>query len=600
MESAQKNKSWIFYFTLFNFILWVIFGLGYFCVSGIEKGALPFVFAVSFLPGHMFVFALLLALPALALCFVKRKAALAVALGLSSFITLFFITDLIVFSQYRFHINYSMLQLFFGPAGREIFPFPPSMYILAALGALAITGAECGLLRLSLKLKKIKTKFVVLPLCILFAAWVCYNALFAYGRFTGTGAVTAQAELLPLAFPVSMNGFFRKMGITPGQNYEVKKSGHFNYPLNPMECVPQEEPLNIILILADGWRFDMFSTEITPNLYKFSKKSQLFTRHISGGNATQAGMFSLFYSIPANYWDAAMSSKKGPAVITELKRQNYQIGIYSSGRLNSPELNKTVFIDIPNLRLQSKGADTVERDLDAQKDFEDFVSSRDKSRPFFGFLFYDVTHGYSFPPGNAPFTPYLKEINYLLLNNDTDNTEFMNSYKNSSHFIDVMFADLMKFLKAQDLDKNTVIIITADHGQEINDSRQNYWGHNSNFSRYQTQVPLIVYWPGMDAAVYNYPTSGMDIMPTLLKRVLGCGNDVKDYSSGADLFYGGKHHIYINSYSKKVVVDGNDMTVISGYGGLENRTFDMWSKNSPGASPAEISGALEEFSRFYK
>ena len=33
-----------------------------------------------------------------------------------------------------------------------------------------------------------------------------------------------------------------------------------------------------------------------------------------------------------------------------------------------------------------------------------------------------------------------------------------------------------------DIDK-TIIVITADHGEEFNDTGKNYWGHNGNFTK---------------------------------------------------------------------------------------------------------------------
>jgi len=62
--------------------------------------------------------------------------------------------------------------------------------------------------------------------------------------------------------------------------------------------------------------------------------------------------------------------------------------------------------------------------------------------------------------------------------------------------------------------KKTIIIMTGDHGQEANETHSNSWGHNSNFLRYQVQVPLLIYWPGMPPSQYNHLTSHVDVVPT--------------------------------------------------------------------------------------
>lgn len=46
---------------------------------------------------------------------------------------------------------------------------------------------------------------------------------------------------------------------------------------------------------------------------------------------------------------------------------------------------------------------------------------------------------------------------------------------------------------------------------------------------------LSVKWPGKASIDIGYRTSALDVVPTLLPRVLGCKNPVSDYSVGKDL-----------------------------------------------------------------
>lgn len=77
----------------------------------------------------------------------------------------------------------------------------------------------------------------------------------------------------------------------------------------------------------------------------------------------------------------------------------------------------------------------------------------------------------------------------------------MNRYKNSMHFTDRMIDRVLKDLQKRGELDNTLIILTGDHGQEINDTRNNFWGHNSNFAKYQTHVPMFVWMPGTPGGV---------------------------------------------------------------------------------------------------
>jgi len=84
---------------------------------------------------------------------------------------------------------------------------------------------------------------------------------------------------------------------------------------------------------------------------------------------------------------------------------------------------------------------------------------------------------------------------------------------------------------------NTVIIITADHGQEFNENQKNYWGHGGNFSKWQIHVPMVLYYPGIEQGNrFSHMTTHYDIAPTLMKRYLGIKNPSTDFSMGYDLY----------------------------------------------------------------
>ena len=73
------------------------------------------------------------------------------------------------------------------------------------------------------------------------------------------------------------------------------------------------------------------------------------------------------------------------------------------------------------------------------------------------------------------------------------------------------------------------------NGQEINETGTNSWGHNSNFSRYQTQVPFLLFRPGVPPAAYHHRTTHFDVAPTLLREVFGIASPVRDYAVGTML-----------------------------------------------------------------
>ena len=119
----------------------------------------------------------------------------------------------------------------------------------------------------------------------------------------------------------------------------------------------------------------------------------------------------------------------------------------------------------------------------------------------------------------------------------TDPTPYLNQYKNAVYFNDGLIDKILTSLKQQGLLENTLIILTGDHGQELNDSHQNYWGHNSNFTDYQTKVPFVIYDASRpQPTTYTYRISHHDAAPTILQEVYGCTNPPSDYALGRSLF----------------------------------------------------------------
>jgi membrane-anchored protein YejM (alkaline phosphatase superfamily) len=156
----------------------------------------------------------------------------------------------------------------------------------------------------------------------------------------------------------------------------------------------------------------------------------------------------------------------------------------------------------------------------------------------------------------------------------------------------------MDFYKNHLLD-NTLIIVTGDHGQEINDTRNNFWGHNSSFTKYQTEVPLMIYDKNRKGTVIEYTTNHYDVAPTILTHEYGCTNLPQDYSIGMDLFDNTPRPFsLISSYTKKAVRTGNKITVIDAYGNLEYYDNEFKPLTN-GADPAAMVEALKTFSKFY-
>src|SRR5256712_13649975 len=68
-------------------------------------------------------------------------------------------------------------------------------------------------------------------------------------------------------------------------------------------------------------------------------------------------MFSLFYGLPATYWDAFAGRARSPVLMDSFRQYGYQLGLFASSPLyRLVELDRTAFAGVPNLRLETSSS----------------------------------------------------------------------------------------------------------------------------------------------------------------------------------------------------------------------------------------------------
>ncbi len=595
---------WLGWYVLANSALLLLIALRYFTVLDLPAGGGARAFLGLMSVGHFVSLSFLLSLPLLLLALLAPVARLVVVLAIVSYTTLalLLLVDTFVFAQYRFHINGAVINLLTGGAAGDIFVFSWVMYLLAGLAVLALILLQLFVARRTAEALPRLSRGGLVGLA-LFAVFLGENFWYAWADANSYTAVTRQARFYPAYNPTQAKDSFIEWGMATEESaasYKLEsRHSALNYPLAPLEC-GGESRLNILWIVIDSMRADVLDPASTPNMAAFAEGGLRFDNHLSGSNATRQGLFSLFYGLPATYWDAMLAEERRPVFVDELLRRDYRIATYANAKLTSPEFNRTIFADVPDLRLRSKAHSVAARDIEITDEFLQFLGQK-SDRPYFGFLFYDAPHGYAFPADyELPFTPSLKEINYLALNKESDPTPFFNRYRNAVHFADSQVQRVLSALEAGGHLEDTLVLITADHGQEFNDSGQNYWGHFSNFSRYQLQVPMVLHWPGRAGERYSRLTSHYDVVPTLLSELFGCSNAPGDYSVGRSLFSSEEaDHLVLGGYGPFAVMDAQQTTVVSQSGLIDIYDTDYQPLPEASVNSARMLRAMDEMSRFY-
>jgi membrane-anchored protein YejM (alkaline phosphatase superfamily) len=607
----QSFFRWAGWFLLANILFAQLIGLRYFV--GVPQGPdtfLAWVWVLTYWCGQFAslgaVVFLLLTPIYLLTPFYRVHRVLSSLLG--SLLLSFILADTFVYSQYRFHINKFVLDLFFMGKGQIIsFSwFTWALFAMAFFGVWTFQFFVAGRIWNWLQRPVARRRgWLVFTFYVLTIAGSHVGHIFADGLFYQP--ITRLDHIFPLSEPATDKNRLTRWGLVNvdeskkramlKMNDEGQKS--FHYPNHSMECGTPEK-MNVLWIVVDALRADMLDPQIMPNVYGLSEKSQVFENHFSGGNATRTGIFTMFYGIPGNYFDTARILRRGAVLVHQLLKNDYQLGIYASAPLNMPEFDQTVFAEVKNLRVESKSSQTYGRDIEITNEWLKFLNHRDPKKPFFGFVFYDSPHGYDFPPDfKLKFLPIWDKVDYLALHNDFDPTPFKNRYKNSVLFNDGLIEKILGDLQAKGLMKNTVIMITGDHGQEFNDNHLNYWGHNSNFSDAQTHVPMIVWWPGKAPQKYTHRTDHYDLSPTLLQEIFKCKNPASDYSSGDDLFKGISHPwIVMGTYGNFAIYRDNDIISVP-YSGEYEMLDHHWHETKSQFNANDLQQALQEMSRFY-
>ncbi|EJQ9993430.1 TPA: DUF3413 domain-containing protein [Vibrio vulnificus] len=600
------------WFILINALVLMLIASRYFAfLPEFPTDPLGITFILAGTWGQMTLLAALIGLVTIPTLFLPKPfrngtQALIASLGVA---TLFI--DTIVFAQYRFHINAVVLELVMSG---QIVSFPLITWLMVIGGVALLLAAQWWTIRwlengAPVRALKLGRKFALLT----FAALLATNAIHIWAAAHAYQPVTTVKRYLPLFYPATADKFMRKQGWVDEEALErqkalaFKRKNDLNYPLAPLQTQPVEKPLNIMLLVVDSWRADTFNADNTPNMWKYAQSGVVFNNHIATGNATRTGIFGLFYGIPGTYWHGFLANQQSPVLIDRLQALDYQLGIFTAAQLRKPEFNQTVFTKVENLRIGSEGSRPSELDADLTQDWLAWYDQRDKSKPTFSFLFYDAPHGYDFPADFEPkYEPMLKEVNYLKLNNDTDPTPFFNRYKTSVRYVDSMATKVLDKLKESGDLENTLVIITGDHGQEMNDNKLNFWGHNSNFTDAQVNVPFAIFGPGVDAAQMQWSsealTSHQDVVPTLMKHYLGVTNDVKDYSVGEDLLGDAVKRDWIisSNYSGYAIITDDNILEVSGGG--QYQFMDKTNRQLKDQQPnfTYLQQALEQISRFSK
>lgn len=523
--------------------------------------------------------------------------------------TLFYLLiDATVYRVYRYHIDAFWIDyMFHSFSGVGI---STATLLLAAAALVAVGLLMWQLVRMAGRMRY-RNRFAASVAALVLVAYAASQGIHVLAYERNDTRFTDMTLRLPFYFPITSHRhavrYADRLSMieeTPGTDEDGAHA--LLYPLRDVACDSTEVARrpNILLLLLESWRFDTMTEAISPRMHALAQRSSVFENHFSSGNSTPSGVFSIFYGIHPTYWTAVKANSAvihNPVLIDALEENGYRFGIFADSHFDRHKIKDGMFRDIDvHEEFDGKSADLKDDDL-TERLYHFAKDANAAGRPFFGFAFYKSTHfSYYYPEDEAVFTPASK-LNIALAGMARDPEAFFNDYKNSVHWVDALIGGLIDRLEADGILQNTIVVITSDHGEEFDDNGENYWGHTSNFTGYQTRVPLIIYVPWRQPRDVTEVTAHIDIPPTLLQEGLGCKQDAGDYSNGIDLFgpLPKSRPVVVSSYVNHAIIANDDVYSVFP---MYIQKYKLWDiKQKADALPPDAAHeAMEEMSRFYR
>ncbi len=604
MSETVTRKTlfrWTGWFALANAVVFGLVSLRYLGSAGLPETALAWVYLVSVYIGHHVLLTavpLLLVATPLILILPRRRVLTVVAVVLFAAMIALMMLDSLLWSQSRFHINALTMKIL----GWQSWTFAA---VIFGIGLVFETLLARGVWNwvLARRARRGGRVAVLAALMIVVSqgihAWA--DAAY-YVPVTGLGqalpvykGVTAKSLMTDLGLVDVAASRERELARRIARDLEGGSGRQLDYPLQPLQC-SGDPGLNLLFIIADALRGDVLTPDLAPRISGFAAEEAMdFRNHFSGGNSSRMGMFSLFYGLPPGYWETFSSLQRPSVLIDELQARDYQLGLFSSATMYRPVvLDRTAFANVPNLRMvtEPESDPAWKRDRKLNEEWFDWLDARDSGRPFFGFLFYDSIMGRIFPPDHprqpAPTDGHPRPEDFA-------------TYLTAVNFVDGLIGAVLDDLRERGLLERTVILLSADHGEEFGESGEALEKHGSGYTRYQLVTPMVVAWPGREAGlVLEHRTSHYDVVPTLMQDYFGCTNPPTDYSVGRSLFDRRSWDWMVaGSYYNYAVLEPDQITVTFPNGLYEVRDWDYHLAADPQFRGSILEAVSEQNTRFY-
>lgn len=355
--------------------------------------------------------------------------------------------------------------------------------------------------------------------------------------------------VIGLAGLLAVAGVVYVCRLSPGDAKAATGQGFALYPdaFHDIAMAPVDGP-HILLISVDTLRADHMSLygyarATTPRIDAFAESCMVFDRAYSTAPLTPPSIVSMLTGLYPYHHRVRMFWQRVTAenitVADHLRRAGYQTAaVLSNSVLTDEACGLGVRFDYYDDDMRHRGSQAGDV-TDAAITWLTTRCQRDK--PSFLWVHYSDPHGPYTPPVDAPadFThnepklisedrllEYVKEPGLL------DGLEYVDRYDEEIAYTDREIGRLLDTYTSMGLADDALIILTADHGEQMMDGDRFYFCHGYNVYESVIHIPLLVRYKTMSARRVPQPVSIADVTPTILDIV---GLPIPDHLDGRSL-----------------------------------------------------------------
>ncbi|GGH29530.1 sulfatase [Sphingobacterium alkalisoli] len=336
---------------------------------------------------------------------------------------------------------------------------------------------------------------------------------------------------------------------------------------DPSVSILNTERPNVVLILLESFTADLIENlggekEVTPYLDQISREGLSFTQFYAAADRSDKGIIGVFSSFPAQGKESIIKSikkhEKLAGIGQEIHNAGYHTSFYYGGQ--------SEFYNFKSY-MMSHGINRV-------VDMADFPSSYNESswgvydHHVFERILADLNHEKT-PFFSTVFTisnhePFDLKTTYKFGNNVT-----ANKFKSTAFYTDSVLNDFFEKAKKESWYKNTLFILTADHGHRLPYDRE-----ITDPKRFH--IPLIFFGDVLKAQFkgqkINKIMGQVDLASSILNQLhipsdrYSWSRDVFDTYFTPYAFFNTKHSVGIISENGTLVFDPQSQQVISSSG----------------------------------